>query len=54
MTLLEKAITGAESNTTLDAMRDGKVHLIINTPLGRVSREDGVKIRNLAARMEIR
>ncbi len=35
VTLLEKAITGAESNTTLDAMRDGKVHLIINTPLGR-------------------
>ncbi len=53
VTLLEKAITGAESNTTLDAMRDGKVHLIINTPLGRVSREDGVKIRNLATRMEI-
>ena len=34
-------------------MRDGKVHLIINTPLGPNAREDGVKIRRLATRMEI-
>ena len=34
-------------------MRDGKVQLIINTPLGANAREDGVKIRRLATRMEI-
>ena len=39
--------------TTLDAMRDGKIHLIINTPLGPNSRSDGQKIRTLATRMEI-
>jgi len=53
VTLLEKAITGEEAYTTLDAMRDGKVHLIVNTPLGRASRADGARIRNLATRMEI-
>ena len=40
-------------NTTLDAMREGKIQLIINTPLGAGAREDGVKIRRLATRMEI-
>ena len=39
--------------TTLDAMRDGKIHLIINTPLGPNSRSDGQRIRTLATRMEI-
>jgi len=39
--------------TTLDAMRDGKIHLIINTPLGPDSRTDGAKIRTLATRLEI-
>ena len=39
--------------TTLDAMRDGKIHLIINTPLGPNSRSDGKRIRTLATRMEI-
>jgi carbamoyl-phosphate synthase large subunit len=39
--------------TTLDAMRDGKIGLIINTPLGPNSRSDGKKIRTLATRMEI-
>ena len=39
--------------TTLDAMRDGKIDLIINTPLGPNSRSDGQKIRTLATRMEI-
>ena len=39
--------------TTLDAMRDGKIDLIINTPLGPNSRSDGKKIRTLATRMEI-
>ena len=48
-----KAIAGAEGYTTLDAMRDGKIQLIINTPLGPDSREDGAKIRQLATRMEI-
>ena len=39
--------------TTLDAMREGKIDLIINTPLGPNSRSDGKKIRTLATRMEI-
>jgi carbamoyl-phosphate synthase large subunit len=39
--------------STLDALRDGKFALIINTPLGKSSREDGVRIRSLATRMEI-
>ena len=43
----------AGAYTTLDAMRDGKIHLIINTPLGPNSRSDGQKIRTLATRMEI-
>jgi carbamoyl-phosphate synthase large subunit len=34
-------------------MREGKVQLVINTPLGPNSREDGAKIRTLATRMEI-
>ena len=55
VTVLEKAIGGENTAgyTTLDAMRDGKVHLIINTPLGPDSREDGAKIRTLATRREI-
>nr|HRJ44130.1 hypothetical protein [Caldilineaceae bacterium] len=44
---------GEEAYTTLDAMRGGKIHLIINTPLGPDSRTDGAKIRTLATRMEI-
>jgi carbamoyl-phosphate synthase large subunit len=51
--VLEKAIVGPQSYTTLDAMRDDKIQLIINTPLGADSREDGAKIRHLATRMEI-
>ena len=46
-------LTSDVSYTTLDAMRDGKIHLIINTPLGPGSRSDGQKIRTLATRMEI-
>ena len=46
-------LTPGVSYTTLDAMRDGKIHLIINTPLGPGSRSDGQKIRTLATRMEI-
>ena len=53
VTTLEKAIAGAQGYTTLDAMRDGKIQLIINTPLGPDSREDGAKIRTLATRQEI-
>ena len=34
-------------------MRDGKIGLIINTPLGPHSRADGQRIRTLATRMEI-
>ena len=53
VTVLEKAIVGEDDYTTLDAMRDGKIHLIINTPLGAAARDDGMKIRRLATRMEI-
>ncbi len=51
ITMLEKA-TG-DTNTTLEAMHAGKIQLIINTPLGQNAREDGIKIRRLATRMEI-
>ncbi|MFN8489829.1 MAG: carbamoyl-phosphate synthase large subunit [Caldilineaceae bacterium] len=51
VTVLEKATESGYS--TLDAMRDGKINLIINTPLGPNAREDGAKIRTLATRMEI-
>ncbi len=44
---------GNGAYTTLDAMRDGKIGLIINTPLGPHSRADGQRIRTLATRMEI-
>jgi carbamoyl-phosphate synthase large subunit len=53
VTILAK---GSEENggySTLDAMRDGKVQLIINTPLGPNAREDGARIRRLATRTEL-
>ena len=53
VTILAKGSSGAVGNTTLDAMREGKIQLIINTPLGAGAREDGVKIRRLATRLEI-
>ena len=53
VTVLAKAISDREGYSTLDAMRDGKIHLILNTPLGPDAREDGAKIRTLATRMEI-
>jgi carbamoyl-phosphate synthase large subunit len=52
-TVLDKAAAGAEGYSTLDAMRDGKVHLIINTPLGAGAHEDGIRIRSLATRMDL-
>jgi carbamoyl-phosphate synthase large subunit len=52
-TILAKGSSGQVGNTTLDAMCDGKIQLIINTPLGAGAREDGMKIRRLATRMEI-
>jgi carbamoyl-phosphate synthase large subunit len=52
-TILAKGSSGQVGNTTLDAMRDGKIQLIVNTPLGAGAREDGIKIRRLATRMEI-
>jgi len=53
--ILDKATAAAGEGvyTTLDAMREDKIHLIINTPLGPNSRTDGAKIRTLATRMEI-
>ena len=53
ITILEKGSSDQPGYSTLDAMRDGKIQLIINTPLGPNAREDGVKIRRLATRMEI-
>ncbi|HRW05798.1 MAG TPA: carbamoyl-phosphate synthase large subunit [Caldilineaceae bacterium] len=53
VTILEKGSAGGEGYSTLAAIQDGKIHLIINTPLGRDSREDGIRIRRLATRMEI-
>ncbi|HAJ36068.1 MAG TPA: carbamoyl-phosphate synthase large subunit [Chloroflexi bacterium] len=53
ITILEKGSSDLPGYSTLDAMRDGKIQLIINTPLGPNAREDGVKIRRLATRMEI-
>ena len=37
-----------ESPNILDLMKDGKVHLLINTPSGPVARVDEVKIRSEA------
>ncbi|MEM7532485.1 MAG: carbamoyl-phosphate synthase large subunit [Chloroflexota bacterium] len=56
VTILAKAAEqagGGVEESTLDAMQAGKIHMIINTPLGSGSREDGAKIRRLATRMEI-
>jgi carbamoyl-phosphate synthase large subunit len=53
VTVLAKGSSGQVGNTTLDAMQEGKIQLIINTPLGPGAREDGAKIRRLATRLEI-
>jgi carbamoyl-phosphate synthase large subunit len=53
VTILGKASGDGAGYSTLDALRDGKIGLIINTPLGQQSRDDGAKIRTLATRMEI-
>jgi carbamoyl-phosphate synthase large subunit len=53
VTPLEKGSSGGTGYSTLDAMRDGKVQMVVNTPLGKSSREDGIKIRGLATRLEI-
>jgi carbamoyl-phosphate synthase large subunit len=51
--VLEKGSAGGAGYSTLDALRDGRIALIVNTPLGKSSREDGTRIRSLATRMEI-
>jgi carbamoyl-phosphate synthase large subunit len=53
VTPLAKASFGGGAYTTLDAMRDGKIQLIINTPLGPQSHSDGARIRRLATRLQI-
>jgi len=53
VTELFKANENDNGYSTLDAMQDGKIQLIINTPLGSHSRKDGAHIRRLATRMEI-
>ncbi len=53
VTALEKGSSDAGGYSTLDALRDGKIALIINTPLGQRSREDGMRIRALATRLEV-
>ena len=52
-TILAKAVAEERAYTTLDAMRDGKIQIIINTPLGPESRSDGMRIRQLATRLDI-
>lgn len=51
-TVLAKVAGGEGAYTTLDALRDGKIQLIINTPLGPESRSDGAHLRRLATRLE--
>ena len=53
VTILEKGSSDQPGYSTLDALRDGKIQMIINTPLGANAREDGARIRRLATRMEI-
>jgi carbamoyl-phosphate synthase large subunit len=53
VTVLEKGSSAQPGYSTFDALRDGKIQLIINTPLGANAREDGMRIRQLATRMEI-
>lgn len=52
-TVLAKAVAGETAYTTLDAMREDRIHLIVNTPLGPESRDDGDRIRRLATRLDI-
>ncbi|MCX7851269.1 MAG: carbamoyl-phosphate synthase large subunit [Caldilineales bacterium] len=52
-TILARASAGAGAYTTLDALRDGKIQLIINTPLGPESRSDGARLRRLATRLNV-
>ena len=51
--MIEKGSVDDAEYNTLDAIRDGKIQLIINTPLGAHAREDGARIRRLATRLEI-
>jgi carbamoyl-phosphate synthase large subunit len=53
VTILQKGSSDHPGYSTLDALRDGKIQMIINTPLGANAREDGARIRRLATRMEI-
>jgi carbamoyl-phosphate synthase large subunit len=53
VTILQKGSSDQPGYSTLDALRDGKIQMIINTPLGANAREDGARIRRLATRMEI-
>jgi len=46
-TVLHK-LAEKESPNILDLMRDGEIHLIVNTPSGPVSRADEIKIRSEA------
>jgi carbamoyl-phosphate synthase large subunit len=41
------------SPNALDALKDGRLNLIINTPLGGQSREDGYHIRSAAYRYRV-
>ena len=52
-TVLAKAVAGETTYTTLDAVREGRIHLIVNTPLGPESRDDCDRIRRLATRLDI-
>ncbi len=52
-TVLAKVAGGEGAYTTLDALRDGRIQLIINTPLGPESRSDGAHLRRLATRLDV-
>lgn len=41
------------STAILDALRDGKIHLVINTSLGGQAHDDGRSIRNAAAKYRV-
>lgn len=48
--VLEKVSEG--SPNVVDMMREGKVHLVINTPTSKVSRKDGYEMRRAAVDMD--
>ena len=48
VTAWRRSATRAAAETVVDLMRDGRVDLIVNTPVGRGARADGYQIRRAA------